>query len=94
MISCNHYDYIEIACLYRLAVELRLESGQLQQGIAMDTGRNSNGEECLLLEDRQENGNGENSHTHYVVLDQIKTMRALASNPHFDVINFSQLQEK
>ena len=94
MISCNHYDYIEIACLYRLAIELQLNSGQLQLGIAMDTGRNSNGDECLLLEERQEDGDGEKNHTHYIVLDQIKTMRALNANPHFDVINFSQSQEK
>ena len=85
MISCDLHDYIEIACMYRLPIELQLKDGETQQGTAMDIAKNANGEECLLLTDNQDGSSTESS---LVVLDQIKTMRALVSNPHFDVVNF------
>jgi len=85
MISCDLHDYIEIACMYRLPIELQLKDGVTQQGIAMDIAKNANGEECLLLSSDQTDSSAESS---LVVLDQIKTMRALVSTPHFDVVNF------
>jgi len=85
MISCDLHDYIEIACMYRLPIELQLKDGVTHQGTAMDIAKNANGEECLLLSDDQRDSSSENS---MVVLDQIITMRALISNPHFDVISF------
>ncbi|EGG99323.1 Rho-specific inhibitor of transcription termination (YaeO) [gamma proteobacterium IMCC2047] len=85
MISCDLHDYIEIACMYRLPVELELKDGVIQQGTAMDIAKNASGEECLLLADNQDDSSAE---SRLVVLDQIKTMRALVSNPHFDVVNF------
>jgi len=85
MISCDLHDYIEIACMYRLPIELQLKDGTTQQGTAMDIAKNTNSEECLLLSSNQTVSSAESS---LVVLDQIKTMRARVSNPHFDVINF------
>jgi len=85
MISCDLHDYIEIVCMYRLPIELQLKDGVTQQGTAMDIAKNVNGEECLLLADNQGDSTAESS---LVVLDQIKVMRALVSNPHFDVVNF------
>jgi len=85
MISCDLHDYIEIACMYRLPVELELKDGVIQQGTAMDIAKNTSGEECLLLADNHDNSSIESK---LVVLDQIKVMRALVSNPHFDAVNF------
>ncbi len=85
MISCDLHDYIEIACMYRLPIELQLKDGTTQQGTAMDIAKNTSGEECLLLADNHGNSS---TKSRLVVLDQIKTMRALVSTPHFDVVNF------
>lgn len=49
MISCSQYDYIEIACLYRLPVALTLQDGSVIQGTAKDTGRNAARQSALLL---------------------------------------------
>jgi Rho-binding antiterminator len=85
MISCDLHDYIEIACMYRLPIELQLKDGTTHQGTAMDTTKNASGEECLLLSNEQTGSSTESS---LVILDQTKTMRALVSTPHFDVITF------
>lgn len=85
MISCDRHDYIEIACMYRLPIELQLKDGATQQGIAIDTAKNTNGEECLLLTNDPSDSSAESS---LAVLAQINVIRALISNPHFDVINF------
>lgn len=87
MISCDLHDYIEIACMYRLPIELQLKDGETQQGTAMDIAKNTNGEECLLLTNNQNNNLTE---SRPVALDQIKIMRALVSNPHFDVVSFPE----
>ena len=85
MISCDLHDYIEIACMYRLPIELQLKDDTTQQGTAMDIKKNAIGKECLLLADNHDNSSTKNR---LVELDQIKTMRAMVSNPHFDVVNF------
>lgn len=37
MISCNQYDYIEIACMYKFPLRLTLVSNQVVEGTAIDT---------------------------------------------------------
>ncbi len=78
-IACHLHDYIEIACLYRLQVELELSGGQRLQGRALTT-RTQNREEFLLLK----TDDAELS----VALDQLKRMTALQPNPHFSAIDF------
>jgi len=80
MISCEHHDYIEIACLYNYRVSLTLDSGAQLAGVAVDAVRNHDKEECIKIRD----GSAE----HLVVLDSITTMEALIKNPHFKVISF------
>lgn len=80
MISCDNYDYIEIACLYKLQVELTLKGNKLVEGIAKDTARDEAREECLLL--------GQHQGDVLVVLSTIKQMRAINANPHFDIVTF------
>jgi Rho-binding antiterminator len=80
MISCEHHDYIEIACLYNYRVRLILDSGAELEGTAVDTGRNQSNEECIKIRV----GNADN----LVVLDSIKTLEVLVENPHFNSVTF------
>jgi Rho-binding antiterminator len=81
MMSCAQHDYIEIACLYLLKVELTLEGGLVLRGRAQDTLFDSNKVECMkiLLDDNE---------CATVVLSELVSMRALVLNPHFDVVIF------
>lgn len=83
MITCAQHDYVEIACLYRMAVILTLRSGEVRQGIAIDTVRNRQREECLKLRAGQEEA--------LIVLDQVHLMEAKETNPHFDKVIFKQI---
>jgi len=80
MISCEQHDFIEIACLYNYRVRLILDSGTELEGAAVDTGRNQSKEECIKIRI--------GSSDHLVVLDSIRTMEALAENPHFNSVTF------
>lgn len=80
MISCSDYDYIEIVCMFRYPVVLTLKSGDKVQGTAIDTVRNDNKEECVLLETL----NGAS----YVLLDSIVQLEVSVDNPHFDKKTF------
>ncbi len=80
MITCAQHDYVEIACLYRMGLILTLRSGLVCRGVALDTVRNGQGEECLKLD----NGGIEE----LVVLDQVQLMEATEQNPHFEKVTF------
>ena len=78
MISCDNYDYIEIACTFKYPVMLILTSGDIITGIATDTVINEQRQECLKLK-------SDNSEL-LVVLDEIKMMEALLENPQFKLV--------
>ena len=80
MISCNHYDYIEIACMHHLSVELILKNGDSVCGVATDTKRNALKQECIAI-----NVNGE---LKLIVLTTISLLKARESNPYFDHVDF------
>jgi len=80
MISCQQYDYIEIACMYRYPITLTLHSGAKMSGTAMDTVQNSQKEECIKIV--------ANHNEQLIVLSKIKTLKAERCNPHFHVITF------
>jgi Rho-binding antiterminator len=80
MLSCEQYDYIEIACMHRYPVQLVLRSGQEISGTAVDTARNDQKQECVKLLVENENT--------LVVLDEVLEMMALAENPHFERVRF------
>ncbi|WP_010556861.1 Rho-binding antiterminator [Pseudoalteromonas marina] len=80
MISCNHYDYIEIACMHHLSVELVLKNGDAICGVATDTKRNANRDECIVV--------NLNSELKIIVLTTISVLKALTHNPYFDNVNF------
>lgn len=80
MISCSDYDYIEIVCMYRYRVLLYLQSGQELEGVAKDTARDGNKQECIVLD-----VNGEQQ---LVVLDEIARLDVCVDNPHFKSVSF------
>ncbi len=80
MISCNHYDYIEIACMHHLSIELILKNGDSVCGVATDTKRNALKQECIAI-----NVNGE---LKFIELTSISVIKARKSNPYFDHVNF------
>jgi Rho-binding antiterminator len=80
MISCNHYDYIEIACMHRLNIELVLKNGDAICGVATDTKRNALKQECIAI-----NVNGE---LKLIVLTTISLLKAREKNPYFYHVNF------
>ncbi len=80
MITCNEYDYIEIVCLFRYPVELKLKSGEIRMGVGLDTQRNEKKQECIKLD-----ANGSEL---LVVLDEIAELTVCIENPHFDKVQF------
>lgn len=53
MLSCEQYDYIEIACLYRYRVQVILKSEEQFIGQALDIVFNPSKQECIKLSDIQ-----------------------------------------
>lgn len=79
-ISCNLYDTIEIVCMFHYPVTLTLVNGQSITGIAKDTARNTQNEECIELDVE-----GEGT---LVVLSQLDSMHVNIANPHLSTVNF------
>jgi Rho-binding antiterminator len=77
--TCDEYDYIEIACLFKLDVELRYPDA-LFTGKALDTKRGDNSEEGIELD--------VDGQRQWHPLATLKSMRALTANPHFDLVEF------
>lgn len=80
MISCNQHDYIEIVCMYRYPVKLTLKSAEIVAGIAVDTVRDAQREECIKL--TTESGEI------LVVLNQLKQLEVTVENPHLRHVIF------
>lgn len=80
MISCQQYDYLEIACLYRFVVRVTLDDHSIYEGIAQNTRYNAHHQECLLLKTQQEE----------ILLptEQMLSLQAVTRNPHFSLIEF------
>ncbi|MEH6442546.1 MAG: Rho-binding antiterminator [Oceanospirillaceae bacterium] len=80
MISCAQYDYIEIVCMFNYPVKLTLNTGEIIEGVALDTLRNQQREELIKIKT-------DNRET-LVVLDVIVTLQVCIENPHFQEIIF------
>jgi len=81
MLSCQQYDYIEIACMYHYPVKLTMKSGTVVQAKALDTARNENRQECIkVLIDENEK---------LIILDDIAMLEVTLSNPHFQTISLN-----
>ncbi|MDO6718644.1 Rho-binding antiterminator [Psychrosphaera sp. 1_MG-2023] len=80
MISCNHYDYIEIACMNRYPIKVVMKAGDVINGIALDTALNKKKQECIKIH--------VNNADRLVVLDNISTLEVSVKNPHFQRVSF------
>lgn len=81
MLSCQQYDYIEIACMYRYPLKLTMKSGTVIEAKALDTARNENREECIkVFMDKNEK---------LIVLDDIAILEVTLSNPHFQSVSLN-----
>lgn len=81
MISCNQHDYIEIVCMYQYPIKLTLKSGDMIQGIAQDTQRNDQRDECIkLIVDGVEQ---------LVNLEEITILEVSVENPHLQKVIFN-----
>ena len=80
MISCEQHDYIEIACTFRLPVRLTFSNAHQLVGIAKDIVYNSDRKECMVISTRD----GDVS----VVLEELKSIKALEENAHIDIVYF------
>ena len=82
MLNCHLHDYIELSCLYRLPIRVMLKEGGSVEGVAKDVVLNDQRQECLLLDDKENEC--------LIILVEIKSMQALQKNSHFDLIEFEE----
>ncbi|HCS65220.1 MAG TPA: transcriptional regulator [Cellvibrio sp.] len=80
MISCNQHDYIEIVCMYHYPIKLTLRSGDIIQGVALDTQRNKQRDECIKIDIE--------GVKQLVVLEEIKILEVMVVNPHLQKVTF------
>ena len=48
-IDCKNYDFVEIACMHRYPIKLTLRDDSVVKGVAVDTQRNDDREECIKI---------------------------------------------
>lgn len=79
-ISCQLHDYIEIACLYRIRINLTMTDNTRVTGQALTTRTAADKREYLVIR----SATGEQQ----IELKHIKRMQALTPNPHFESVDF------
>ena len=80
MISCNQYDYIEIACMHRCPIVLTMKSGENLVCVALDTQVDEAHRECIKV--------SAEGVERLVVLDEIAELEVSVENPHFKHVSF------
>jgi Rho-binding antiterminator len=86
-ISCDNYDYIEIACLYAYELKLQLVSDETLFGRAVTTGIDENKQEFMLIECHPENEKKPAKDLE-VPLNQLKSLHVLSPNARFQEVIF------
>ncbi|MEQ2354044.1 Rho-binding antiterminator [Pseudoalteromonas piscicida] len=79
MLSCQQYDYIELACLKRLEVTIEMKGGEVVRGNCKNTAI-VDAQECLVLERENQ--------TVTVILAEIASISADNDNPYFTTLRF------
>lgn len=74
--------------MYKYPVRLHLKTGELVDGVALDTGYNSDREECIKLECEARVESGEKPLDRLVALSTISTLQVTVDNPHLDLVSF------
>ena len=80
MIACDLHDYIEIACTYGYKIILTMNSGDVVEGVALDTQLNSERTECIKIKHGKQES--------LIVLEDVASMAASTENPHFSLVKF------
>ena len=80
MLSCELHDYVEIACLYRFEIILKLRNKKSVQGIATTTETTPDKQEWLFLENKGQ--------IQKFNLTELVSMQAMTTNQHFDRVDF------
>ena len=83
ILDCHLHDYLEIACLYEVEVNLVLKNGEACTGTPRTTMSRKGEGEFLIFHKKYEK-----EETAIPVLS-IKTMEAISANVHFQTVNFS-----
>ncbi len=78
-IACALHDYLEIACTVKLNVAIEHDDGRIIEGIAINVFSQDQAEWMVLER------NGEQHAP--LRLDQIRSIRALQPNPHFEQLD-------
>lgn len=89
MVSCDDYDYLEIASLYQLSVTLQTSSGDILSGQIVDLFVSPDKREWLTL--RLSGEDSEDPRVGKKVQIETKTLVAMianTTNPHFSRIDF------
>jgi Rho-binding antiterminator len=81
ILKCDLHDYLEIACLFKIEVEITLIDATQVIGLPITTTIDSDRNECLVMII-----NNKKRLIQTNVLDQ---MRAMVANQHFDIIKFN-----
>lgn len=82
IMKCDHHDYIEIACIYKIEVKLVLKGGKTLTGLPITTRVIKPFGECLELV------RSGTSQLVSVTLTDLIAMKAVNANHHFDQISF------
>jgi len=80
MITCEHHDFVEIACLFRYPVYLVMRCGEPIAGVAINTRLNEQREECIEII--------QHGQSRLVVLDKVARLKVRIENPHFQSVSF------
>jgi Rho-binding antiterminator len=81
LLKCDLHDYLEIACLFRVKVELTLKDNTRVVGMPITIKIDSERNECVVvMTDGQQT---------LVQTNSLSQMRALVVNHHFDVVEFA-----
>jgi len=83
ILKCDLHNYLEIACLYRIEVELILQNSDHHIGIPVTTRVNKEIGECLEFNSKTGVGNMS------IPLLSLKTMQSDSPNSHFDKVVFN-----
>ncbi|GAB5383619.1 MAG: Rho-binding antiterminator [Aliiglaciecola sp.] len=83
--SCDLYDYLEIACLFRYQLKLQLEQGREISGIATNVGTNPQKEEILYIAEQ-----GLPDKITEINTNSILSMTVLTPNARFQQVTFRQ----
>ena len=79
-VSCELYDYVELACLYQHEVRVRTTDGQALTGTALDARTDGLGNEFLVLRGTDR--------TLLIRLDAVTTMETLTGGARAGEVRF------